>query len=360
MTKKSLLIVILCSLVFGAFGSWVLTRYIIPKLSTVPLLIRYNLAPSAAPLVINTTQVVHQDSADGVAAVQAVKPWTVAVIDAPSGGTPSVIGSGLMLTSDGLIAVTKSEIAGQTALWVKTVDGTTAEATVKAADPSSDIVFIQAALKNQPTASFGNPDDMQLGQQLVAVWQGFGENQVESRSTTLSSATANIPVGQVLSSDQLMRTFAMSTTSDLAEGSVIATYDGAVQGIYSKTGIILSGTIQSALNSYFNNNNQIVRPSIGLYYEYLSPDLAALESTREGVQIKRPDPKTPAVAVGSPAAQAGLQEGDLIYKVNGTQIDGNNSFEDLIESHAPNDVLTFDLIRGGVDKVITVIVKAKQ
>jgi S1-C subfamily serine protease len=367
MNKKTLAVIILCSLVFGALGSWVFNRYLLPKLSTVPFLIKYNLAPAQGPLVINTRQEVHvNDGTDLVAAVQNVKPWTVAILALPSAGNVQVLGSGLLLTSDGLIATTKSAVAGQSKIWVKTIDGSVAQATIQSQDSESDLVFIQAPLKNQPTASFDDPNNLELGDSLVIVSQSTGQNQAESQVSYVSSETRNTPSNIVLSSDQISRTFGISSSSlssspvtQIAEGAAIAASDGNVEGIYSKTGIIVAGTIQSALSSYFNNNKQIVRPSIGLYYEYISPDIAEITSSHEGAKVVPPNPKTAAVVSGSPAQQAGLQEGDIIYQVDGTAVTDSNSFESLLSSHNPNDVLTLNIWRGGKSIVVTVIVKAK-
>jgi len=359
MNKKILSVIILCSLVFGALGSWIFTRYVLPELSSIPFLIKYNLAPSQGPLVINTRQEVRvNDGTDLVAAIQNAKPWTVAILAAPNSGSVQTLGSGLLLTSDGLIVTTKSAIAGQSQLWVKTIDGTVAKATVQSQDTESDLVFIQAALKNQPTASFDDPNSLELGDRLVIISQSTGQYQAESQVAYVTSETRNTPSNQVLFSDEISRTFGVGLISG-AEGAAIAASDGNVEGIYSKTGVIVAGTIQSALSSYFNNNKQIVRPSIGIYYEYISPSAAAITGSHEGAKVARPDSKTAAVVSGSAAQQAGIQEGDIIYKVNGTAVTFDNSFESLVSSRNPNDVLTLNLWRGSKDMVITVIVKSK-
>lgn len=367
MNKKTLAVIILCSLVFGALGSWVFNRYLLPKLSSVPFLIKYNLAPAQGPLVINTRQEVHvNDGTDLVAAVQNVKPWTVAILAMPSAGNVQVLGSGLLLTSDGLIATTKSAIAGQSKIWVKTIDGNVAQATIQSQDSESDLVLIQAPLKNQPTASFDDPNNLELSDSLVIVSQATGQGQAESQVSYVTSETRNTPSNIILSSDQISRTFGVisssvgnSSATQIAEGAAIAASDGNVEGIYSKNGIIVAGTIQSALSSYFNNNKQIVRPAIGLYYEYVSPDIAAITASHEGAKVARPDVKTAAVVASSPAQQAGIQEGDIIYQVNGTSVTYNNSFESLIDSHNPNDVLTLNIWRAAKSIVVTVIVKAR-
>jgi len=362
MNKKIVTWMILISLFFGSFGSWFLTRYLIPKLDTLPFLVKYNLTPPSGPLVINTREEVRVDSSqDLVTAIQSAKPWTVAVLALNTAGSVQTLGTGLVLTSDGLIATTQTAINNQTNIWVKTISGSVYQATVKSTDPASGLVFLQAAgLKNQPIASFNDPNSMQLGDGLALISQSAGQYQATTQLSYLSSETRNTPTDKVLFSDSIERTFAVGPLQQAEEGSIIIYGDGGVEGIYSKNGIIVAGTIQSALNSYFNNNDSIVRPGLGIYYEYISPDIAAITSSKEGVLVKQSDSKTPAVVAGSPAQQAGIQAGDLIYSVNGNKINFDNPLESLVLSHLPNDVLTLNLVRGGKDVVINVILKADK
>jgi serine protease Do len=368
MNKKTIAFIILCSLILGAVGSQVYDRIILPELATVPFLVRHDIAPAPGPLVINTTQQIHvDDGSDMIAAIQRITPWTVAILDKDATGTVQAIGNGTLLTSDGLIVTTKAAIGTQTQLWAKTIDGTTVAATIVASDPSSNIVFIQAAFKNQPSAAFGNAEALQLGQPAVIVSQSNGQQQAEGRVIYIASDAQDIPANTVFFSDELSETFGISSLvnpiaavpNQSFEGATIAGSDGTVIGIYSKAGVIPASIIQSALSSYFNNNKHIVRSAIGIHYEYITPEVSAITGVHQGVRIAKPDPKTAAVVVGSPAQQAGIQEGDVIIKVNGTQIDYQHSFESMVSSQAPNSVLSLELLRNGADMVVTIVLKQK-
>jgi putative serine protease PepD len=364
--KKTIAFVVLSSLILGALGSQLYSRVILPKLAMIPFLVRHDIAPAPGPLVINTTQEVHVDNdSDTIAAIQRITPSTAAVLEKDSAGNVQAVGSGIVLTSDGLIATTKAVVGSQTQLWVKTIDGTTQAATIVATDPSSNVVFIQAALKNQSAVTFGNAEALQVGQPAVIVSQSNGVQQVEARIVYIASTAQDIPANTVFFSDQLNETFGITSEMNPIvavpnqnfEGAAIAGSDGTVIGMYSKSGVITAGTIQSALNSYFNNNKQIIRSAIGIHYEFITPEISAITGMHQGVRVTKPDAKTAAVVAGSPAQQAGIQEGDVIMKVNDTQIDYQHSFESLVSSEAPNSVLTLELMRGGNDMVVTVVLK---
>lgn len=366
MNKKIAVFIILSSLFFGAIGSWIFNRYVVPRLNAIPFLVKYNLAPSAGLLVIKTTEQVRvNDGSDTIAAIQSAKPWVVGLLAANDLSNAKITGSGLILTSDGLIATTKSALPqnipanpnqNQANFYAKFLDGSVLPAKVVANDSASDLVFIKVSGANLATAAFGAPKDMQLGQKLILLNAALGQFQITDAISDVTSELRNLDSNDVISSDQLHRTFGIEP-GNFPEAAVIISNDGNVQGLYSKSGIIISDTIKSAMQSYFENQ-KIIRNSFGLHYQYVPGTVAGLFKNQEGVLIKHAA-NAFAVVPGSPAAQSGILEGDLIYKVDGTQINFDNSFEELINKHAPNEVVSLELIRGGVDKVINLIVKAK-
>lgn len=138
----------------------------------------------------------------------------------------------------------------------------------------------------------------------------------------------------------------MSSISNVADGAAILSSDGSVEGLYSAANnqIIPADAIQSALNSYFANNNKIVRNLAGFNYEYIPKSLAAIGSQSEGV-ILRANGKTLAVLPASPAQKAGLQDGDIITAVDNTQINFDNSLEELLGRHKPGDSVSLSVLR---------------
>ena len=354
MSKKAIAFVILSSLILGAIGASIWQRYLVPELNTVPFLVRYNLAPrSAGPLVINTTQQIRvNEGSDTIAAVQTVEPWTAAILSAGQ-----VIGGGLIVTSDGLIATTQ-EAELQPNLAVKLFDGTIfSGAAVVASDPSSSLVFVKINASGLATANFGSPQNLQLSQRMLALLPSGGDSQATDIVSYLSSTLNYINYSQTFSSEKNQRTFGVGAIQNIMPGATIFSSDGAVQGISSGSEIIAAGTIQSALNSYFNNRGKIVRNLIGINYEYISKINAQLNSQKQGVVLKR-SATAPAVVLGSPAQKSGLLEGDIIYAIDDTQIEANNNFEDLIQRHKPADIIKLSIQSGKILKTTNLIIAA--
>src|SRR4051812_13660982 len=109
MTRKHLASLVIGIILLGGISGWFFVRYLIPKLNTIPFLVKYNLAPSAGPLVINTREEVRvNEGSDSIAAIQRVKPWQVGLLAGTDPLHTDIKGTGVIITSDGLIATTKN------------------------------------------------------------------------------------------------------------------------------------------------------------------------------------------------------------------------------------------------------------
>ena len=347
MTKKLITFVVLSSLIIGSIGGWLLMRFVLPKLNTFAILRKYNLNPKTAPLVINTREEVRvNEGSDSIAAIQRAKPWVVSLLAGADQAHAQVQGAGVIVTSDGLIATVKSALPAAQPYRVALSDGTVQTVTVVATDSASDLVFLKANTNGLPTAPLGFPKDLQLGQRIVVLSPSLSQYQGSDSVSFLSTEIKNLSPSQIYSSERLHRTFGISSVFDAQEGAAVLSLDANVQGLFSKSGIVTAETIKSAQKSYFASG-AIQRPSLGVYYQVIPTAVAKAFNLSEGVLLKKPDNKTAAVVAGSAASKAGLQEGDLITKINETQISVDNSFEELLANFSPAQTATFSVLRNG-------------
>lgn len=371
MNKKSIIFILLSSFFIGGIGGWIFTRYIIPKMNTVGWLVRYNLVPTSAPLVINTKQEIRvNEGADSIATAQAVKPWVVGILDGSDPQHLQISGSGIVLTSDGLIATTKTAVSsvvpnvnfsnpGNSVLNVSFPDGSIKQALISASDPASDLVFLKANnVSNLATASLGFPKDLQLGQRVLVISPSLVQNQAGVIVSYVSSEVGNVKTGVVYSSDQINKTFGVDGSLQVMEGSAISSLDNNIQGLYGKNGVIPADSIRSAFDS-FTQNQKIIRDYLGIHYEYISSAAANLFSSPQGVLVVRPDKKIAAVAANSPAAKSGLQEGDIITAVDDVAVNANNSFEDLLYKHSSGENVKFTIFRNKSTQDLSVLLGAE-
>jgi len=98
----------------------------------------------------------------------------------------------------------------------------------------------------------------------------------------------------------------------------------------------------------------VSRRALGIVGENLTSDLAKSLETRvkAGVAVKQ-------VQQGSPAARAGIQRGDVIYRINGEAVTGRSSMAKLLKAFDPGDVLRVMLDRHG-DQVFALVKLPKR
>jgi S1-C subfamily serine protease len=359
MTKKLVTFVILSSLIIGGIGGWLMMRFALPQLNTISILRKYNLVPKTGPLTIHTREEIRvNEGSDSIAAIQMVRPWVVGIVSGADQSRAEMLGAGLIITSDGLIATVQNALSGTEPYKITLSDGTVLDATLVATDPASDLVFLKANGSNLATASLGFPKDLQLGQRIVILSPSLGQYQGSDSISFLSSEVRNIDPSKILSSDKLNRTFGVSSVFDALEGAATFSLDANVQGLFSKNGIITSDAIKSALSSYFTSG-KIQRSSLGLYYQVIPKSVSNIYKIPEGVIIKRSDSKVPAVVSGSPADKTGIQEGDVVTKVNDVQITFDNAFEELLGNFGPGQTIRLSIVRNNQNIVLNTTLAAQ-
>jgi S1-C subfamily serine protease len=88
---------------------------------------------------------------------------------------------------------------------------------------------------------------------------------------------------------------------------------------------------------------------MGVSYQAIDRQLAELEDlpVREGAIIGGGQGANPGVQPGTPAADAGFQDGDIIVKVNGEAIDAQNPLDATLSHFAPGETITVEILRDG-------------
>jgi 2-alkenal reductase len=135
-----------------------------------------------------------------------------------------------------------------------------------------------------------------------------------------------------------------------ADGRVVgintAVADGGVDGV----GFAVPINIARPIMEQAIAGKVLTRPWIGVFYEPVTPTLASRLGLPldYGVLVGRPAGSTePAVIANSPAAQAGIAEGDLITAINDERIDATQPLDDLLAQYRPDERLLLSVLRGG-------------
>ncbi len=284
-----------------------------------------------------------------------------------------IAGTGYIVSKDGII-VTNKHVAGNAATKysVITNDGRSYPATVKSLDPLFDIAILKIEATNLPTVELGSTEGLQAGQTAIAIGNALGQYQ---NSVTVgvisgmgrvieasdSSGTSTESLDNVIQTDAAINSGNSGGPLLNIGGQVIGmntAVDSQGQGIGFALPVEL---IRTALDSYLAKG-KIVRAMLGVRYVSLTKDTATQNNlpVSEGAYIYSNNAASPAVVLGSPAAKAGLQAGDIITMLGDDKITAQNSLISLLSKHSPSENVKITWLRDGKTKSATVQLSESQ
>lgn len=276
-------------------------------------------------------------------------------------------GTGIIATSDGYIITNKHVINGANKVTVVLDDGTTYEnVKVVATDPLNDVAYLKIDnVSDLKAATLGDSKTITVGQQVIAIGNALGmyQNTVTAGivSGTGRSVTASDGSGSMSETltDMIQTDAAINSGNS---GGPLVNAAGEVIGINTAT----SATAENMgfaipISSAKGMLNQLIetgkaeRTYLGVYSIEITPEVAKAYNlpTSEGVYLYSPSSYS-AIVKDSPAAKAGLQDKDIITKVNGVSVGAAGSLANLIGEYKPGDTVQLTVVRSGNETAINV------
>ncbi|MDB5175369.1 MAG: putative HtrA2 peptidase [Candidatus Saccharibacteria bacterium] len=289
-------------------------------------------------------------------------------------------GTGIIISDDGIIMTNRHVVPeGTDKVSVTLSDGTELDNVSvigrTSASDSLDIAFLKIADTEGhklTAASIGNSSTVETGDDVVAIGNALGEfqNTVTAgivsgfgRSVQASSGGSDSYYGSGSDDTESLNNL-IQTDAAINEGNSggpLVNLNGQVIGINTaiagnaqNIGFAIPINDVKGLISQVLKSGKFERPYLGVRYVLL--DAQAAKEYKLNVKVgayiaPSTDPTQPAVVAGSPAAAAGLQEGDIITKIGSSSIDSKNNLVSLLGQYKPGDSISLTLIRDG--KTIT-------
>jgi serine protease Do len=274
--------------------------------------------------------------------------------------TTSGAGTGIIVSSEGLIMTNKHVVDGASEFRVITSDSKEYEAKLVSVDPTSnDLAFIKMTnAKGLTAAELGDSSAVEIGQKVIAIGNALG--QFQNTVTTGIISGKGRPVTATDSSGGNTETLQNLFQTDAAinpgnSGGPLVTVTGQVIGINTAIAgdaqnigfAIPINEVKGPLASVLETGRIIV-PYLGVRYLSITKEFAALNNLKSnsGALIKGSGSNS-AVVSGSPADKAGVKEGDIIVKIDGVSIDSNHSLQAIISNKKVGDNIKLDIIRDG-------------
>lgn len=271
-------------------------------------------------------------------------------------GGQSGLGTGVVVSDDGII-LTNHHVAGEADIInIKTDDGRTLKAERIGTDPKSDICVLKLKSGSVPAAKLGDSDNLKIGEWVVAAGNPFGlENTI---TAGIVSAKGRSIMGGGQFEDFIQTDAAINPGNS---GGPLVNLNAEVIGIntaiFSRNGGYMGIGFAIPINMAKNVMDQIiskgkvVRGWLGVSIQNLSEDLSNSFNYKgtDGALVGQ-------VQEGTPAFDAGLKQGDIIVKFDGTPVKNVNELRNIVAATAPGEKVSVEVVRAGSNKTIKVTV----
>ena len=284
------------------------------------------------------------------ASVVEITVTTQAPADGPMGsGTAQAQGSGFVYDSSGHVITNAHVVDGAESAKVRFADGKTYDATVVGVDASTDLAVLKVEAPSSALHPLELADSSQaaVGDVVVAIGSPFGlENSVTTGIVSALGRSMKAPNGYTITGS--IQTDAAINHGN--SGGPLLDLDGKVVGvnaqIESESGgndgvgfAIPSSTVKSIVTQILEDGS--------VQHAYLGVSVTAAADGTAGAQLAE-------VRSGTPAAEAGLQAGDVLTAVDGDAVSSAAALQSAIDARKPGDRVILDYLRDGAHRTVTV------
>ncbi len=270
-------------------------------------------------------------------------------------GNGEGVGTGIIISTDGEIVTNAHVVLDETAVRVLLPGSTEPiSAEVVGIDPGNDLALLRVKKSGLPIAKFAANDSAVVGDQVVAM--GFALDLPGEASVTagIISATSRTMLTESGALNGLLQTDAAISSGN--SGGPLLNAAGQVIGI--NTAVARSNGSNTASNIGFAISSKEIQKVVDQLRAAKSGTARSEGYLGVGVEDRRDGGRGAIVSQvqpGSPAAKLGLQEGDIVRKVNGEVIDGQAGLIAAIRDLSPGDSVQLEYARDGKTMTGTVV-----
>jgi serine protease Do len=270
------------------------------------------------------------------------------------GGQPQDIGSGFVVSADGLIVTNKHVVSAQEGATYKVItqDGEEYKIEKISRDPSNDVAILKINASNLTPVEFGDATNLKVGQFVIAIGTALGEFRHTVTTGVISGLGRGIIAGSVFEGyverlDNVIQTDAAINPGNSggpllnSAGQVIAVNVAVAQDAENVGFAIPIDMVKQGLEEFNSTGKFIAKPFLGVEYQMIAQRTALLNNVPEGAYIVN-------VVDNSPAQAAGVQEDDIITRLAGEEIkEDNGGLAKAITDKNPGDRVEIEVWRDG-------------
>lgn len=267
-------------------------------------------------------------------------------------------GSGVIISQDGYILTNNHVINGANSVKVRLRDGTEYDATIIGSDSDNDIALLKVSATGLSPATFGDSNSLAVGDYVVAIGNPLGELGGTVTDGIISALARKVTIEDTQMT--LLQTNAQVNPGNSGGGLFNANGElvGIVNAKQSATeveGIAFAIPINNVLDilSDLKEYGYVTgKVDLGIDFTDITSDETAFYYgvNQTGCYVLSVDS-------GSNAEKAGVTRGDLVTKVNDTDVSSSSDITAALEKAEVGDTVTFTVSRRGTSKTISFVLE---
>ncbi len=277
-------------------------------------------------------------------------------------------GSGVIINENGYIVTNNHVVQDAAIVEVTLYDNRSFKAEVIGTDPDTDLALVKIEQKGLPFLSFVNSDEAKVGEWVLAVGNPFNLNStvtagiISAKGRNINILSRNSEGGSTAIESFIQTDAAINPGNS---GGALVELNGGLLGIntaiasptgaYSGYGFAVPSNIVSKIVEDLIKYGTVQRGWLGVSIGTVTGQVAKEYdlSVTDGAYVS-------GFAANSSAKAAGVQEGDVIVKVDETPVRSSTALTEVIGLHRPGDRVSLTVNRKGKELVIPVTLKSKD
>jgi len=272
-------------------------------------------------------------------------------------------GSGVIITSDGYIITNNHVINGADEIEVILNDKRSFSGTVVGTDPSTDIALVKITAENLPVLQYGNSDNVQVGEWVLAVGNPFNLTSTVTAGIVSAKARSVGILGGGSSMEAFIQTDAAVNPGNsggalvnvqgelVGINTAIATSNGSYQGYSFAVPVNIARKVVEDIKSY----GTVQRAFLGVQIMEVNAELVSKEELKvnEGVYVAD-------FLDNSAGAAAGLKKGDVIVQIDNNRVKSTPELMEIIGRKRPGDKVDVLVNRKGKQELLAVTLRSSD
>ncbi len=279
------------------------------------------------------------------------RPGGEAPSPAPENDVPVPVGqgSGFIVSPDGYIITNHHVVDSADNIVVQLDDGREFDAEVVGSDEDTEVAVIKIEADGLPTLTIGDSDTVRVGEWVLAIGNPFGLSHSVTAGIVSARGRSDVGLGNNEFFADFIQTDAAINPGN--SGGPLLNLDGQVVGLntailsrsggYMGIGFAIPINMVKYITDQLMENGEVVRGFLGINIQDLDAiSSQSFENVDQGVLVAQ-------VIEGTPAAEAGLERGDVIVELNGKPTKSAGAFKSRVSIIAPGDTATLAIVRSG-------------